>query len=73
MCRLSQRSPPAAALQAKAGLADEAFATYRAMRAEGQRPTTWTFSSLLAACGRAGRAQRAAEVVARMMPQVRGQ
>jgi hypothetical protein len=49
---------------------DAALSTYAAMRAAGQRPTTWTFSMLAAAAGRAGRPAVAAEVVERLMPQV---
>lgn len=56
--------------QAKAGLPDAAFETYRRMRAAQAAPTSWTFSILVSACGRAGQPQRAAEVVERLMPQV---
>ena len=66
--------PPPHTHQAKAGLVDAAFATYEAMLASSAsprcRPTSWTFCILVAACGRAGQAERAADVVTRLMPQV---
>lgn len=58
-------------MQAKAGLPDAAFDTYRELLALGLRPSAQTFAILVAACGRGRQAQRAAEVMARDMPQVR--
>ena len=64
--------PPASpTTQAKACQPDAAFATYRRMLAAGASPNSWTFSMLISACGRARQPARAAEVVERLMPQVR--
>ena len=49
---------------------DAAFATYEAMLASSAsprcRPTSWTFCILVAACGRAGQAERAAILVKKL-------
>lgn len=66
----TQHSHSSNPTQAKAGLADAAFATYRRMRRAGAAPNPWTFSMLLSACGRARQPERAAEVLDRLMPQV---
>lgn len=68
--RPMRQPPPRYCLQAKAGLADAAFGTYRRMRRGGAAPTPWTFSMLVSACGRARRPGRASEVIDRLMPQV---
>ncbi|KAK9809969.1 hypothetical protein WJX72_002793 [[Myrmecia] bisecta] len=54
--------------QAKAGLVDEAFASFKLLHQHGLRPDTTSYNILVSACARAGLPFRAQEVVEKLMP-----